>query len=197
MSVFTCHPSQSYVWVLRLHLNGLGNITIHLSPQKLHSSHEYTSFQYYKIREKKGKTLTENWRDLWRKGTHEHMETYSKYFDGHKCLSQSEESNWTHGKDSITREFLEGATRRLQERRGWREILKETSDNFLLNFPPSLPLSEPPGATFQKLSSDAIFAMCSHIFLFRLRKTSVTIEILWMFLCVCVCLSSRYLFNFW
>ena len=38
----------------------------------------------------KGKTLTEKWRDLWRKGTHKHLETYLKYFDCHRCLSQSE-----------------------------------------------------------------------------------------------------------
>ena len=35
------------------------------------------------------------------------MGTYSKYFDNHNCLSQSEEGScmWTHGKDGITREF--------------------------------------------------------------------------------------------
>ena len=38
------------------------------------------------------KTLTKNSRDLQWKGTHKHMETYSKYFDGHRHLSQSEES---------------------------------------------------------------------------------------------------------
>ena len=39
--------------------------------------------------ENKGKTLTEKLRDLHRKGTHKHMETYFKYF---ASLSQSEES---------------------------------------------------------------------------------------------------------
>jgi hypothetical protein len=44
-------------------------------------------------------------------------ETYSKYFDGHRRLSQSEESEcmWTHDKNGITREFLKGATRGLRE----------------------------------------------------------------------------------
>ena len=34
-----------------------------------------------------------------------HMETKSKYFDGHDCSSQSEESKWmwAHDKDGITR----------------------------------------------------------------------------------------------
>ena len=57
----------------------------------------------HKIRERKRKTLTKNWRDLWRKGTHKHMKTYSKYFDGHRYFSQSEESEymWTHDKDRV------------------------------------------------------------------------------------------------
>ena len=35
-------------------------------------------------------------------------ETYSKYFDGHRHLSQSEESEcmWTHDEDGVTREWL-------------------------------------------------------------------------------------------
>ena len=73
-----------------------------------------------------------------------------------------------------------------------------TSDNSLLNFPPSLPLSQPPGGIFQKLSCDAIFVMCLHTFtLFWLRKTSVTIKIFWISFRVCVCLSIGDLFNFW
>jgi hypothetical protein len=51
------------------------------------------------------------------------MQTHGnlKYFDGHRRLSQSEESEymWTHDKDGVTREFLEGATRGLQEK--WME----------------------------------------------------------------------------
>ena len=45
--------------------------------------------------------------DLRRKGTHEHTETSSKYFHGHRRLSQSEESELmcTHGKDGVTRVF--------------------------------------------------------------------------------------------
>jgi hypothetical protein len=45
-----------------------------------------------KIRERKVKTLTKNRRDHRRTGTRKHMETNSKYFDGHGRLSQSEES---------------------------------------------------------------------------------------------------------
>ena len=45
------------------------------------------------------------------------------------------------------------------------------------NFPPSIP-SQPPGGTFRKLSSDAVFVVCSQTFtLFRLRKTAVPAEI--------------------
>ena len=46
------------------------------------------------ITQNKGKEreITKNSRDIWRKGTHKHMETYSKYFDGHRHLSQSEQS---------------------------------------------------------------------------------------------------------
>ena len=52
----------------------------------------------------KGKTVTKKLRDLWRKGTHKHMETYLIYFDNHRCLSLSEKSKcmWTHGKDGTT-----------------------------------------------------------------------------------------------
>ena len=50
------------------------------------------------------KTLTENWSDHSRTGTRKHTETWSKYFDGHGHLSQSEESKflWTHDKDGVT-----------------------------------------------------------------------------------------------
>ena len=58
------------------------------------------------------KTLTRNWRDHRRTGTHKHTETVSRYFDRHGRLSQSEESKclWTHDKDGITREFTKGYT---------------------------------------------------------------------------------------
>ena len=49
-------------------------------------------FSLHKTRERKGKTLTKNLRDLQGKSTHKYKETYSKDFDGHRCLSQSEES---------------------------------------------------------------------------------------------------------
>jgi hypothetical protein len=38
------------------------------------------------------KTLTRNWRDHKRTGTHKHTETVSRYFDWHSCLSQSKEN---------------------------------------------------------------------------------------------------------
>ena len=59
---------------------------------------------YYKEWKKKGKSLTEKWRDLQRKGGHKHPEIYLIYFDDHGCLSQSEESKckWTHDKDGAT-----------------------------------------------------------------------------------------------
>ena len=62
---------------------------------------------YYKLREWKVKTLTRNWRDHKMTGTHKHMETVSKYFDGHGRPSQSEESKcmWAHDKDDVTRVF--------------------------------------------------------------------------------------------
>ena len=46
------------------------------------------------MREMKGKSLTKNWRYIWRKSTCKHTETYSKYFDGHRRLSQSEGFDW-------------------------------------------------------------------------------------------------------
>ena len=69
----------------------------------------------------KGELLPKIWEISGGKAHTTHMETYSKYFDGHRCLSQSEESEckWTHGKDGITREFLKGATRGLREE--WME----------------------------------------------------------------------------
>ena len=43
---------------------------------------------------------------------------------------------------------------------------------------PHLSLMQPPGCTFQKLSRDVTFTMCSHTFtLFWLRKTSVIVKI--------------------
>ena len=68
---------------------------------------------------KERKTFPKNWRDLWRKGTHKHTGTYLKYFDGHKRLSQSEESKcmWIDGKDGVTREFLIDAIRGLHEKK--------------------------------------------------------------------------------
>ena len=62
---------------------------------------------YHKLRERKVKALTRNWRDHKRTGTHKHMETVSRYFDGHRHFSQSEESEcmWTHDKGGITRVF--------------------------------------------------------------------------------------------
>ena len=63
-----------------------------------------------------------------------------------------------------------------------------TSDNFLFNFHPSLPLLQPPVGTFRKLSSDVIFVVYSCTFaLFWLRKTSVTVKIFWISFCVFVC----------
>ena len=46
----------------------------------------------HKIWERKGKTLTKNWRDHRKKGTCKQTATWSKYFDGHSRLSQSEEN---------------------------------------------------------------------------------------------------------
>ena len=37
---------------------------------------------------KKGKTLTEKWRDLQRRGTLKHMETSLKYFDDHRNVCE-------------------------------------------------------------------------------------------------------------
>ena len=56
-----------------------------------------------KIRERKVKTLTRNWRDHYRTGTRKHTETVLKYFDRHVRLSQSEESKclWTHDKYGV------------------------------------------------------------------------------------------------
>ena len=44
------------------------------------------------------------WRDLLKKGTHKHTETYLIYFKDHRNLSLSEESKcmWKHGKDGAS-----------------------------------------------------------------------------------------------
>ena len=44
-----------------------------------------------------------------------------------------------------------------------------TSDNFLLNFSPSIPIATP-WWHFQKLSSDAIFVVDSHTFTLLIEK---------------------------
>ena len=86
-----------------------------------HIERKVPKYEYPKIRERKVKTLTRNWSDNCRTGTRKHTESVSKYFDGHGCLSQSEESKclWTHDKDGVTREFMKGATRGLREE--WME----------------------------------------------------------------------------
>ena len=48
-----------------------------------HSSLFSNIFYHYKLRERKVKTLTRNWRDHKRTGTHKHTETVSRYFDWH------------------------------------------------------------------------------------------------------------------
>ena len=74
--------------------------------------HQHNNLFFYKLRERKGKTLTRDWRDHKRTGTHKHTETELRYFDWHGRLSQSKESKclWTHDKDGITREFTKDAT---------------------------------------------------------------------------------------
>ena len=82
------------------------------------------------------------------------METKSKYFDGHSSLSQSEENECmlTHNTDGVTSELRgmngEKFKRKLTEVNTKNfptnsfclldTALVLTSDNFLLNFPPSI-----------------------------------------------------------
>ena len=70
----------------------------------------HTFYWYFKIRERKWKNSTKNWRNLRWKGTHKHTETYTKYFDSHIRLSQSEESEcmWTHDKEGTRKEGMKG-----------------------------------------------------------------------------------------
>ena len=86
-----------------------------------HVERKVQKYEYHKIWERKVKTLTRNWRDPCRIGTRKHTETVSRYFDRHGRLYQSKESKclWTHDKAGVTREFMKGATRGLQE--GWKE----------------------------------------------------------------------------
>ena len=69
-----------------------------------HVERKVPKYENHKLRERKVKTLTRNWSDHCRTGTQKHMETVSKYFDGHSRLSQSEESKclWTHDKDGVS-----------------------------------------------------------------------------------------------
>ena len=61
-----------------------------------------------KLRKRKVKTLTRNWRDHKMTGTHKHTETVTRYFDWHGSLPQSKESKclWTHDKDGVTHKHL-------------------------------------------------------------------------------------------
>ena len=60
-------------------------------------------FLWYKIREKKVKTLTKNWRDHDGQG-HEHTETWMIDFGDHRYLFRSEERKcvWACGNDGAT-----------------------------------------------------------------------------------------------
>ena len=120
---------------------------------------------------------------------HKHMETYLKYFDDHRCLSQSEGSKcmWTHGINGVMREFLKGATRGSNVAMNTNHItcrhleliyllfclletaLVFTSHNFHLIFHPSpllshFPLSHPLVAPF-KNSLMMPSLQCVHIYL--------------------------------
>ena len=68
-----------------------------------HVERKVPKYANHKLRERKVKTLTRNWRDHRRTDTHKHMETVSRYFDRHGRLFQSEESKcmWTHSKDEF------------------------------------------------------------------------------------------------
>jgi hypothetical protein len=67
--------------------------------QKLHKDsnqlacHMLSIIAKHKIRGRKGKTLTKHWREFRTKATHKHMETYSKYFDGHRRFSHQKRVN--------------------------------------------------------------------------------------------------------
>ena len=65
-----------------------------------HVERKVPKYENHKIRERKVKTLTRNWRDHRGIDTQKHTETVSRYFDRHGCLHQSEESTclWTHAK---------------------------------------------------------------------------------------------------
>ena len=56
-----------------------------------HVERKVPKYEWHKIRERKVKTLTRNWRDHWRIGTRKHTETVSRYFDRHGSLYQSKE----------------------------------------------------------------------------------------------------------
>jgi hypothetical protein len=79
---------------------------------KDHVERKVPKYKNHKLRERKVKTLTRNWRDHWRTGTHKHTETVSRYFDRHGRLFQSEESKcfWTHDKDGVTRLYRDIST---------------------------------------------------------------------------------------
>ena len=86
-----------------------------------HVERKVPNYEYHKIRERKVKTLTRNWKDHCRTGTRKQTEIVSKYFNRHGGPYQSEESNClqTHDRDGVTREFMKGGTRGLRE--GWME----------------------------------------------------------------------------
>ena len=69
-------------------------------------------FKLHKIRERKGKNLTKNWRDYRRKG----IRKLNWNIFTVTAVSQSKENEcmWTHDTDGVTSEFLKGATRGLR-----------------------------------------------------------------------------------
>ena len=57
-----------------------------------HVERKVPKYENHKLRERKVKTLTRNWRDHQKTGTHKHTETITRYFDKHGRLSQY--SDW-------------------------------------------------------------------------------------------------------
>ena len=99
--------------------------TLILTPLPDHVERKVPKFENHKLRERKVKTLTRNWRDHRRIGTHKHTETVSRYFDRHCRLFQSEERNvFEHTTKMASLESLWKVPPGGCERDGWREINK-------------------------------------------------------------------------
>ena len=113
---------------------------------------------YHKLRERKVKALTRNWRDHKRTGTHKHMETVSRYFDARPSFSIGRNVEM-YGYSitcplTLTKSLPAILNLLTNSFYLLDSVLALISDNFPFFFAPSS------RGSYSKLSPGAIFNMC-------------------------------------